>query len=123
MLNNIIIMGRLTREPELKTTQAGKSVCTITLAVERDFADPNGVREADFIDVVCWRHTAEFVAKWFRKGQLISERIVYTSRELRVPKGAKLLCRAAYLPGEAQYIRYTKPEKDKKRGGRTVRNE
>ena len=63
MLNQISIMGRLTRDPELKTTQAGKSVCTITLAVERDFADPNGVREADFIDVVCWGRTAEFVSR------------------------------------------------------------
>lgn len=58
MLNQISIMGRLTRDPELKTTPAGKSVCTITLAVERDFADTNGVREADFIDVVCWGRTA-----------------------------------------------------------------
>lgn len=53
------------------------------------------------------------------KPQLISERIVYTSRELRVPKGAKLLCRAAYQPGEAQYIRYVREDQPKRRGGRS----
>ena len=72
MLNQISIMGRLTRDPELKTTPAGKSVCTITLAVERDFADPNGVREADFIDVVCWGRTAEFVSRYYNKGLLVA---------------------------------------------------
>lgn len=72
MLNHISLMGRLTREPELKTTPAGKSVCTITLAVERDFADQNGVREADFIDVVCWGRTAEFVSRYYNKGLLVA---------------------------------------------------
>lgn len=72
MLNKTILMGRLTREPELQHTKTGVPVCTVTLAVERDFADENGVREADFIDVVCWRGTAEFVSRWFRKGLLVA---------------------------------------------------
>ena len=72
MLNSVALMGRLTRDPELKTTPGGKSVCTVTLAVERDFADANGVREADFIDVVAWGKTAEFVARYFHKGLLVS---------------------------------------------------
>lgn len=72
MLNKVVLMGRLAREPELQHTRQGVPVCTITLAVERDFADENGVREADFIDVVCWRGTAEFVSRWFRKGQLVA---------------------------------------------------
>lgn len=71
MLNKIALMGRLTRDPELRSTPAGVSVCTVTLAVERDFADSNGVREADFIDVLCWRHTAEFVARNYYKGLLV----------------------------------------------------
>lgn len=72
MLNKAIIMGRLTREPELKHTQGGVAVCTITLACERDFVGQDGRREADFIDVVCWRGTAELVARWFRKGLLVA---------------------------------------------------
>jgi single-strand DNA-binding protein len=72
MLNSISIMGRLTREPELKHTQGGVAVCTITLACERDFVGQDGRREADFIDVVCWRGTAELVARWFRKGLLVA---------------------------------------------------
>ncbi len=72
MLNKICLMGRLTREPELKHTQGGVAVCTITLACERDFVGQDGRREADFIDVVCWRGTAELVARWFRKGLLVA---------------------------------------------------
>ena len=70
MLNNVNLLGRLTREPELKHTRSGTAVCTITLAVDRDYVDENGVREADFIDVVTWRGTAEHVCRWFRKGLL-----------------------------------------------------
>ena len=72
MLNKTILMGRLTRDPELKRTKAGVAVCTITLAVDRDFRDENDVREADFIDVVAWRGTAELVARYFRKGLLVA---------------------------------------------------
>lgn len=72
MLNKICLMGRLTREPELKHTQGGVAVCTITFACERDFVGQDGRREADFIDVVCWRGTAELVARWFRKGLLVA---------------------------------------------------
>ena len=72
MLNRIVLMGRLTHAPELKYTASNVPVCTISLAVERSYAGPDGKREADFIDVVCWRHTAEFVARYFNKGQLIA---------------------------------------------------
>lgn len=72
MLNRVVLMGRLCRDPEIKTTRGGVPVCTVTLACERDYADENGVREADFLDVVCWRQTAEFVGRYFRKGLLIA---------------------------------------------------
>lgn len=65
-------MGRLTRDPELKTTASGVAVCTITLAVERDYAPAGAQREADFINVVNWRQGAEFVSRYFRKGQLVA---------------------------------------------------
>lgn len=66
MLNHIVIMGRLTKDPELRRTQDGKSVATFRLAVDRDF----GQKDADFIDCAAWRNTAEFVAKYFTKGRM-----------------------------------------------------
>lgn len=71
MLNHVSISGRLTAEPELRYTSGNVPVTTITIACDRDFVPQGGQREADFIDIVCWRHTAEFVAKYFRKGQQI----------------------------------------------------
>ena len=70
MLNRILIMGRLTRDPELRRTQSGTAVTSFSVAVDRDFKSQNGEKETDFIDVVAWRATAEFVAKYFTKGQL-----------------------------------------------------
>ncbi len=70
MLNHIVIMGRLTRDPELRRTQAGVPVASFRLAVDRDFVNQSGERQADFIDVVVWRNTAEFVSKYFSKGRM-----------------------------------------------------
>lgn len=70
MLNKIILMGRLTRDPELRRTQSGTPVVSFSLAVDRDFKDQSGERETDFIDVVAWRSTAEFVSKYFSKGRM-----------------------------------------------------
>lgn len=70
MLNKIILMGRLTRDPELRRTQGGTAVTSFSLAVDREFKDQNGERETDFIDVVAWRNTAEFVSKYFSKGRM-----------------------------------------------------
>ncbi len=71
MLNRIIIMGRLVRDPELRTTQSGTSVTSFTLAVDRDFKNrESGEKSTDFIDVVAWRQTAEFVCKYFAKGRM-----------------------------------------------------
>ena len=63
MLNRIVIMGRLTKKPELRRTKSGVAVTSFSLAVERDYKDADGNRETDFIDVVAWRGTAEFAAK------------------------------------------------------------
>ena len=70
MLNKIFLMGRLTRDPELKRTQSGTAVTSFSLAVDRDFKGQNGEKETDFIDVVAWRNTAEFVSKYFTKGRM-----------------------------------------------------
>ena len=70
MLNTITIMGRLTRDPELRRTSSGVAVASFTLACERDFAPQGADKETDFIDVCAWRYTAEFVDKYFSKGQM-----------------------------------------------------
>lgn len=70
MLNQIFIMGRLTRDPELRHTGSGTPVASFTVAVDRDFKTKDGEKETDFIDVVAWRNTAEFVSKHFRKGRM-----------------------------------------------------
>jgi len=74
MLNKVILMGRLTRDPELRSTQTGVSVASFTLAVDRGYSRNNdsGQQTADFISIVAWRNTAEFVSKWFRKGQMVA---------------------------------------------------
>ena len=71
MLNNIVIMGRMVRDPELRRTNSGTPVASFTLAVDRDFSGKDGSeKETDFIDVVAWRNTAEFVGKYFTKGRM-----------------------------------------------------
>ncbi len=71
MLNRIVIMGRLVRDPDLRRTQAGTAVAAFTMAVERDFKDAaTGERVADFIDCVAWRQTGEFVSRYFTKGRM-----------------------------------------------------
>ena len=71
MLNHIVIMGRLTRDPELRRTGSGIAVASFTVAVDRDFGSRDGgERETDFIDCVAWRQTGEFVSKYFTKGSM-----------------------------------------------------
>lgn len=70
MLNKILLMGRLTRDPELRRTQSGTAVASFALAVDRDFKSKDGEKETDFIDIVAWRNTAEFVSKYFAKGRM-----------------------------------------------------
>lgn len=80
MLNRAIIMGRITANPELRQTQGGVSVLSFTVAVDRRFTNPSGERQADFIYCVAWRHTAEFISKYFVKGQMIAIDGVLQSR-------------------------------------------
>ena len=70
MLNHIVLMGRLTRDPELRRTGSGIAVASFTLAVDRDFAAQGAEKETDFVDIVAWRGTAEFVSKYFTKGRM-----------------------------------------------------
>ncbi len=70
-MNRVIIMGRLTADPELRQTQGGADVCRFTVAVNRNFKNAQGEYEADFISCTAWKQTAEFICKYFRKGQMI----------------------------------------------------
>ena len=72
MLNKVILMGRLTSDPDVRQTTTGVSVTNFTLAVDRGYAKQGEEKETDFINIVCWRGTAEFVGKYFSKGQLIA---------------------------------------------------
>lgn len=71
MLNRIVLMGRLTRDPELRRTQSGVAVVSFAIAVDRDYAAQGAEKETDFIDIVAWRGTAEFVEKYFSRGRMI----------------------------------------------------
>lgn len=72
MINSVVLMGRLTYEPELRSTPSGLSVITFQIACDRQYAKPNENRQADFIDVTAWRQTAEFVSRYFHKGDMIA---------------------------------------------------
>ena len=71
MLNKVILIGRFTRDPELRSTPQGTSTCSFSLAVNRSYQSANGERQADFINCVAWRQNAEFISKYFHKGNLI----------------------------------------------------
>ena len=72
MLNKIVVMGRLTKDPELRYTANETPVASFSLAVDRNYATKDGERETDFFDIVAWRHTGEFVSRNFIKGQLVA---------------------------------------------------
>ena len=73
MLNHVTLMGRLTKDPEMRSTQSGVSIASFTLAVDRDFSGKDGAeKQTDFIDCTAWRGTAEFVGKYFKKGSLVA---------------------------------------------------
>lgn len=106
MLNKIILMGRLTRDPELKKTPAGTDVVSFSIACERDRAAAGAEKETDFIDCVAWRKTAEFVSDWFRKGMMavVSGRLqirAWTDKDGNKRRAAEVVCDEIYF-GESK---------------------
>lgn len=101
MLNHITIMGRLTRDPELRYTDSKIPVASFTLAVERDYSS-NGNKETDFIDCVAWRNTAEFVSKYFTKGRMMAVSGRIQTREWTDKNGNKR--RATEVQAESVYF-------------------
>ena len=106
MLNNIILMGRLVRDPEVRKTATGKSVTSFTLAVERDFQS-NGEKETDFIDIVAWNAAADFVGKYFTKGRMAVVRGRLQIRNWEDKEGAKR--KAAEVIADSVYFGDSKP--------------
>lgn len=108
MLNKIFIMGRLTRDPELRRTQNGTAVTSFTLAVDRDFKNADGKKDTDFIDVVAWRTTAEFVSKYFSKGRMavVEGRLQlrdWTDKDGNKRRNAEVLADNIYFGGAKKY--------------------
>ena len=87
MLNRVILMGRLVSDPELKTTGSGLSVTSFRIAIDRNYVKSGEERKADFIDIVAWRNTAEFVCKYFGKGSLIAVEGQLQSRTYQAKDG------------------------------------
>ena len=117
MLNHIIIMGRLTRDPELRNTGSGTPVASFTVAVDRDFSGKDGgEKQTDFIDCTAWRGTAEFISKYFNKGSMIvvSGRLEiqdWTDNDGNKRRSAKVVAASVYF-GESrksQESAYTPP--------------
>lgn len=109
MLNSIVIMGRLTANPELKTTNSGLSVTSFTVAVDRAFQS-NGEKKTDFINCVAWRNHAEFITKYFAKGQMIAVQGSLQSRNYEDKNGNKrtafdvIVERSRFCGGKAEKV-------------------
>jgi single-strand DNA-binding protein len=88
-MNKVILIGNLAADPESRTTQSGVAQCTLRLAVQRRFANQQGVREADFFTVVCWRQTAEFCSRYLSKGRKIAVEGSLQTRSYDAQDGSK----------------------------------
>ena len=111
MLNHITIMGRLTRDPELRRTNSGKAVASFTVAVDRDFSQGDQ-KETDFIDCVAWKNTAEFVSKYFSKGSMavVSGRLQirsWTDKDGNKRRTAEVVADSVYFGDSKKQDTYT----------------
>lgn len=102
MLNHITVMGRLVADPELRNTDSGTPVCSFRIACDRDYKPKDGERETDFINVVAWRSTAEFVSKFFSKGRaaIVDGRLqirAYTDKEGNKRTVAEIVAGSVYF--------------------------
>ena len=88
-MNKVILIGNLAADPESRTTQSGVAQCTLRLAVQRRFTNQDGKRESDFFNVVCWRQTAEFCAKFLSKGRKIAVEGSLQTRSYEAQDGSK----------------------------------
>lgn len=113
MLNNVVLMGRLTVDPKLKQTQSGVSVLSFTLAVDRDYTQQGQEKQVDFINIVAWRLTAEFISKYFTKGQMMALKGAIQTRSYEDKQGNK---RTAFeVVADKVYFCGSKEESNKKK--------
>jgi len=120
MLNHIVVMGRLGRDPELRHTQSGTAVASFTLAVDRDFKDKDtGERTTDWIDCVAWRSTGEFVSKYFSKGRMAVVEGRLQIREWTDKEGNKR--RSAEIIANSVYFGDSKPKDGQDAGGKNAK--
>ena len=127
MLNRIVLMGRLTRDPELRHTQVGTPVASFSLAVERDFKDKaTGEKATDFIDIVAWRSSAEFGSRFFTKGRMavVDGRLQlrdWTDKDGNKRRTAEVLAEHVYFGDSKRYAEssgaYTPPPAEPGSGG------
>ena len=107
MLNNIVIEGRLTKQPEVRHTQAGKAVASFSIACDRDYKDSNGNKATDFFDVVVWGQTGERCGDWLHKGAKVTltgrlQTRDWTDREGNKRKSFEIVAREVYFPPRGQ---------------------
>mgnify|MGYP003085036928 CR=1 FL=1 len=88
-MNKVILIGRLATDPESRTTQSGISQCQFRLAVQRRFANQQGVREADFFPIICWRQTADFCSRYLSKGRMVAVEGSIQTRSYDAQDGSK----------------------------------
>lgn len=115
MLNRVVLMGRLVRDPELRRTQSGIAVTSFGLAVERNYKSADGNRQTDFFDIVAWRNTAEFVCRYFTKGRMAAidgrlEKREYTDRDGNRRTTVEVIADNVHFAGDA-------PRRDSQDGG------
>ncbi len=119
MLNSVILIGRLTKDPDLRYTPNGIAVTTFTLAVNRNFTNKQGQREADFINVVSWRNTAEIVAKYLTKGSLIAVEGRIQTRNYDNNEGRRIYVTEVV----ADDVRFLETKKDREYTGDSARTD
>ena len=117
MLNHIVIMGRLTKDPALRYTDSGAAVASFTLACDRDFKDKSGQKGTDFIDIVAWRNTAEFVSKYFSKGRVavVSGRLqirIWQDEEGNNRRAAEIVAENIYFGDSKKEVPKITPQDD-----------
>jgi single-strand DNA-binding protein len=119
MLNVSVLMGRIVADPELKHTPNDVPVCSFAIAVDRSYVKSGTERQADFIDIVAWRGTAEFVAKYFRKGQLIAVQGAIQTRSYTDSQGNK---RKAFEI-VADNVHFAEPKREQNANGVDIERE
>lgn len=110
-MNKVQLIGRLTKDPEVKLTPNQTKYCMFTLAVERRFKDANGQRQADFINCVAWRNTAEFIAKYFKKGARIAISGMIQTRNFETAEGEKKFI-TEVVAEEAEFVESSTTKND-----------